>query len=219
MDSDIQFLGMRFTSEMPQPPSRDQPRDVIEIVDSDDEFAGSLAGPSQLRKRVDEPAVPPRSPCRPYSDGPSGFRQTRNDLAEGSFNATASSVPSSRSASAMPDRGEPLWQRYVAQILEIVPDVLPSHVLELVERYIDAHDQNVTERVLEVLFESTNYPKASNKGKGKRKRADDDEGDVGLSRSKRKVDYASKNRERPRGQWYIELSLVRLLLRSIHSRR
>ncbi|KAI0055178.1 hypothetical protein BV25DRAFT_284450 [Artomyces pyxidatus] len=59
-------------------------------------------------------------------------------------------------------------EHYVAQVREVVPDVLAAHVFELVERYEVAHPEDVVGAVLHALFEDPTYPKeVRDKGKGK----------------------------------------------------
>lgn len=97
----------------------------------------------------------------------------------------------------------------VAQILEIVPNVEPNHLLELIETHlptfsvfpanhdhdaggegavereatVDEQVQGVVEHVLHLLFENPDYPKADLragvKGKGKRVGEPDNEDDLG----------------------------------------
>ena len=100
---------------------------------------------------------------------------------------------------------------YVARALEIVPNVLPAHVLGLVKQILHHPDnggQNVLELVLHSLFENPDYPKVDRNGK--RKRTEDDDGDEGSARGQPvpKIDYGSKDREFKGGLYYFELSLV-----------
>ncbi|KAH9922385.1 uncharacterized protein B0H18DRAFT_1018159 [Fomitopsis serialis] len=90
------------------------------------------------------------------------------------------------------DDGPTRRDGYVAQVLEIVPDVLPEHVRTLLQLHEPAFKDRAVEQILHTLFENPNYPKAESKGKGKRKREDaDDEREA----KSVKVDYASTNRE------------------------
>ncbi|KZT66207.1 hypothetical protein DAEQUDRAFT_696012 [Daedalea quercina L-15889] len=95
---------------------------------------------------------------------------------------------------------------YVAQVLEVVPNVLPEHVRVLVERLEPNYGAQVVERILHDLFENADYPKSDPKGKGKRKREDTDDEPEAKSA---KVDYASKDREF-QGPLYAKQSLERL---------
>lgn len=99
---------------------------------------------------------------------------------------------------------------YVAQVLEIVPDVLPEHVRTLVERLEPTYNAEVVARIIHLIFEDPTYPKVDPKGKGKRKREDEDDERGAKSV---KVDYASKDREPP-GPIYILQAEVRTILHS-----
>ena len=97
----------------------------------------------------------------------------------------------------------------VAQILEIIPNVEPAHLLQLIETYLYRdHDndggegaaagervatdeeqvQEVVRHVLHLLFENPDYPKADLRASGKRKGVvgDPDDGDYleGLGKGK-----------------------------------
>jgi TRIAD3 protein (E3 ubiquitin-protein ligase RNF216) len=99
----------------------------------------------------------------------------------------------------------------VARVLEIVPDVKPDHLTQLVTRAVSTHRTGVLEHVLDVLFEDSNYPKIDANGKGKRKRADDEDKDTQAGGSKRpKVDfgYGDLSRAFKGGPDYLDLALV-----------
>ena len=68
----------------------------------------------------------------------------------------------------VPDEDDVPFDLYVAQVLEIIPDVLPAHVFSLLEQYYPNSKDKVVETVLHVLFEDPDYPKADTKGKRKR---------------------------------------------------
>ena len=101
---------------------------------------------------------------------------------------------------------KPAFDVYVAQVLEIIPDVLPAHVLTLIERHHPQFKNRVVEPVLHALFENPNYPKANVKGEGKRKR--DGEDDQPARAIKPKLDYGDKTRRREGGLLYVTLALV-----------
>jgi len=99
----------------------------------------------------------------------------------------------------------------VARVLEIIPDVEPDHLTQLVIRAVSTHGAGVLEHVLHVLFEDSKYPKIDAKGKGKRKRADDEDKDTQAGGSKRpKVDfgYGDLSRAFKGGPDYLDLALV-----------
>ena len=136
--------------------------------------------------------------------------------------------PPAPMAAALPDllRGDPAPQEdnaqpaqddnipydvYVAQVLEIIPDVLPAHVVALIELHYPSFKDKVVEPVLHTLFENPDYPKAEAKDKGKRKREDDEEQLLPQRAVKMKIDYGDKNRRREGGHQYVHLALVRYL--------
>lgn len=100
---------------------------------------------------------------------------------------------------------------YVSRILEIIPDVEPDHLLELVTKHVPQYQGAVVEHVLHVLFEDPAYPKVDRTWKGKRKQAQSDldmEGDNASSPKKPKIDYANKERPFTGGSSYLDLALV-----------
>lgn len=112
--------------------------------------------------------------------------------------------------------------RLVGQVLEIVPDAEPDHVLKLVQSQlsvtVDSSEggdggedsgTNLWERVLAAvlhnLFENSDYSKATKK----RKRSEtEDESGVAKVRKLDEVDYGDKNRAVKKGKYYNELALV-----------
>ena len=75
--------------------------------------------------------------------------------------------------------------RYVAQVLEIVPDVDPDHCVGLVADHQHLNESTV-ERILHILFEDPDYPRA------KRSNYDDN--------GKRKTDGSNDNRPNKRAK-------------------
>ena len=102
---------------------------------------------------------------------------------------------------------------YVAQVLEIIPDVLPAHVVSLIEQHYPSFGDKVAEAVLHTLFENPDYPRAEAKGmgKGKRKREDDEE-ELPQRAVRPKIDYGDKNRRREGSHQYVNLALVGVCL-------
>lgn len=95
---------------------------------------------------------------------------------------------------------------YIARVLEIVPDVQPTHAFALIEQLMQSQPENVVEFVLHALFENPSYPKVDKKGKHKR---DESDGDHNTRASPRpRVDYTSKERAYNGGPHYFERSLV-----------
>jgi hypothetical protein len=97
----------------------------------------------------------------------------------------------------------------LARILEVVPNVEPTHALNLLNRALLALEQpNVDIAVAQVahaLFEDPNYPKVET-SKGKRKAVEE----VERAQKKVKLDYGSKDRPFAGGLDYYELALERL---------
>ncbi|KAI0070670.1 hypothetical protein K474DRAFT_1608247 [Panus rudis PR-1116 ss-1] len=99
---------------------------------------------------------------------------------------------------------------YLAQVIEIIPDVDPDFALALLNENYPNFKEQVVEHVLHALFENPSYPKVE-KGKGKRKREASDEGEragIKSQREEAQVDYLSKNRRV--GPNYHDLALHRL---------
>ena len=96
----------------------------------------------------------------------------------------------------------------VERVREVVPDVLPAHVFELLNQHDGAPDGNILDLVIHTLLEDPSYPKDL-KGKGKARAAKDNPseipGDVNTS-----VDYAILDANRSRGPVYRALCLVRI---------
>ena len=80
------------------------------------------------------------------------------------------------------------FDAYVAQVLEIITDVLPAPVFSLLKQYHPNAKDKVVEAVLHVLLENPDYPKAD--AKGKRKRDEQEEDRV----VQPKIEYGNKNR-------------------------
>lgn len=93
---------------------------------------------------------------------------------------------------------------YVAQILEIIPDVDPEYALSLVRQHYPQSQDQVVEPVLHALFEHPAYPKLDKKGK--RKRVEDDN-DGRAKHKAAKFDYGSKDREYRGGVHYAQMSI------------
>jgi TRIAD3 protein (E3 ubiquitin-protein ligase RNF216) len=97
---------------------------------------------------------------------------------------------------------------YVARILEIIPDVDPDHLLDLVTKNVPTHGDQVVEHVLHSLFEDPTYPKVDRKGKGKRRQSDGDAEGDGTPSKRTKIDYGNKERPYKGGVHYADMALV-----------
>ncbi|KAJ7097846.1 hypothetical protein B0H15DRAFT_773241 [Mycena belliarum] len=99
---------------------------------------------------------------------------------------------------------------FVAQVLEIIPDVEPDYLLSLVRKHYPHSGDQVVEPVLHALFENPAYPKIGKNGK--RKRVEEDvQGDL-RGKPKTKLDYGNKDREYKGGVHYPDLSLDQLMV-------
>ncbi|KAF8156090.1 hypothetical protein B0H34DRAFT_716125 [Crassisporium funariophilum] len=114
----------------------------------------------------------------------------------------------------------------LAHILEIIPNVDPTHLLNLIHTHLadaDADAGEATARVLHALFEDPAYPKVDPRGKRKAEGAGagvegkDGEGEVGEGggagerEGKRgRVDWASVDRVFEGGRDYFEMALAQL---------
>ncbi|KAI0640872.1 hypothetical protein C8Q79DRAFT_1014714 [Trametes meyenii] len=114
-------------------------------------------------------------------------------------------------APALQEARDP-FDAYVAQVVEIIPDVSLAHVYSLLEQYYPSHQENVVEHVLHTLFENPNYPKADAKGKGKRKREDTDDGQEAGRAVRPKIDYGDAKRKSEGGPYYVHLALDQLMI-------
>jgi TRIAD3 protein (E3 ubiquitin-protein ligase RNF216) len=96
----------------------------------------------------------------------------------------------------------------VERVREVVPDVLPAHVFNLLDQHKAAFSDNLLDAVIHTLLEDQSYPKDL-KGKGKARGAEgnpsENPGDVNTS-----IDYANFDANRSRGPVYRGLCLVRL---------
>lgn len=97
---------------------------------------------------------------------------------------------------------------YTVRVIEVIPDVQPTHVRTLLEEHIEAYKEGVVEFVLHKLFDNPGYPKIDKKGKRKRVEVSDGEGDE-RGEGKAKIDYAVKDRARTGGALYIDIAMVR----------
>ena len=95
---------------------------------------------------------------------------------------------------------------YIVRVLEIVPDVQPTHTLDLIEQFMQSQPGNVVEFVLHALFENPSYPKVDQKGKHKQHEPDGDP--IVRGPPSPKVDYTSKARVYNCGPQYFDCSLV-----------
>lgn len=224
MDDEIEFIGMNLVPAVAHPSRtgprarrrgvRTRPEDVVEV--SDDEYQPPQGMPPQ-HLRAAGPSHPrdpfggllfhpdalhtPTPPPGP-SNAPAGGRRASSSASA----PTASRAPSS--VATPPPGASMSIDHYVAQVLEIVPDVDPDHLTTLLAQHMESYKEKVVEPVLHILFENPNYPKVV-KGKGKGKRKRDDSDNEGPSKARVKIDYLSKNRVHIGSKFYVAAALVR----------
>ncbi|KAF9264839.1 hypothetical protein L218DRAFT_861859 [Marasmius fiardii PR-910] len=118
--------------------------------------------------------------------------------------------PETLVSSAQPeDQQDDSVSTYFAQVLEIVPNVLPDHAIALITEYLPAHQNNVVEVVLHNLFDNPGYPKLDKKGKRKATET------VNADNNKKirvELDYGSTDRDRKGGMHYTSLAIDQLML-------
>jgi E3 ubiquitin-protein ligase RNF216 len=108
-------------------------------------------------------------------------------------------------------------ERLVERVREVVPDVLPAHVFELLAQHKTAFSDILLDVIIHNLLEDKSYPRDT-KGKGKERAVEEKKlpeifGDHNMS-----IDYTHPNANKPVGPAYRVLSLVcinSLLLRSL----
>lgn len=96
---------------------------------------------------------------------------------------------------------------FLAQLLEIVPDVEPDYARSLLIQEYDTHGKGAMDVVLHSLFESTSYPKIDRKGKGKCVASNSSDSVEDLTQ----IGYGKRDREHSGGTHYNALALVSLL--------
>lgn len=109
---------------------------------------------------------------------------------------------------------EETMSRYVAQVLEIIPDVDPDHCATLVANHFPTLEAATVEHVLHLLFEDVNYPKVKKLDKGKRKADSPATNDRPNKKARKSEDamWLSLDRTHLGGPDYPTLALVRVQL-------
>ncbi|THH31727.1 hypothetical protein EUX98_g2465 [Antrodiella citrinella] len=151
-----------------------------------------LAGPSRSPKRNLDDAAPPPPP----SQTPSRVLETE----------------SSAEIFIPPEEDPDPFSGYLAQVLEILPDVDPSHALALITLHHEEQQNEVVATVLQTLFEDPQYPKADKKGKRKREESGEESPSVRqrVEVEMATIDYGNKERPQPAGPFYQDLALANL---------
>jgi len=100
------------------------------------------------------------------------------------------------------------YERLVERVREVVPDVLPRHVFELLAAHETVPHNDLLNVVIHILLEDQSYPKDI-KWKGKERAAGEKSADI-LGDSNTRVDYTHLDASRHLGRVYRDLSLVRI---------
>lgn len=195
-------------------PSRSQPRGVTQSPSKNPRKAQQ---PLFLPDPYDSEPGPSNRAATPDRDSASPVVAEQTGENNREFMPLSLSQPGSL-LEPEPEVEAPPTDRFVAQVLEIVPDVEPAHVLELIERFREQYKDKVIEPVLHSLFEDPSYPKVDkSKAKGKRKRENEDAEDEGRHTKQLAVEpepdpFLLKDPQRIAGVHYFEIALVRRVL-------
>jgi TRIAD3 protein (E3 ubiquitin-protein ligase RNF216) len=161
---------------------------------------GTLNPDASLVQPIEKEKLPPIQPPDPQPEN--NIPQNENQINV----ARVTPEPQPQTEPIVPPPTADPIDAYVAQVLEIIPDVEPGHLLALIEHYLPTSLDNVVPTVLHLLFEDQTYPKVSQKGKRKRDENEEEAADRGGIRPK--VDYLSKDREIEGGDEYIDIAMV-----------
>jgi E3 ubiquitin-protein ligase RNF216 len=97
-------------------------------------------------------------------------------------------------------------EKLVERVREVVPDVLPAHVFELLSTHENTFSKNLLDAVIDILLEDRSYPKDL-KGKAKarvaEKKTEEISEDIDTN-----MDYTLLDASRRLGSVYQKLSLV-----------
>ena len=106
-----------------------------------------------------------------------------------------------------PENEEGIISGYMAQVLEIVPDVAPEYLLALMMQLYPQHRNGSIDLAIQILFDDGQYPKVEKKGKRK------SEADLDIRALKKArieyTDYSQQDRPSHGGPDYLSMSLVR----------
>lgn len=201
-DDDLPAPKKRHRQPGPSQPTSAKASDVaLTFGKPDSEILVDAPGPSQhAAGREPLPLFLPESNERHVIHPPAPLAQDVPDAA-----LAQEPPPPEPAVPQAPAPVDPI-DEYIVRVLEIVPDVQPTHALALIEQFMQSQPGNVVEFVLHALFENPSYPKADKKGKHKQ---DETHGNLNPRGSlKPKVDYTSKERVYDCGPQYFERSLV-----------
>lgn len=182
-----------------------------------DEVFGGLGQTSQPRApptvaRLEGPQgrvnVAAAEPMQPRGDAPISEEDQAVDVpVDANERQAASDAPAPQQEQQNnPESEESLLSRYIALVLEIVPDVAPDYLLALIVQLYPQHKDETVGLAIQMLFEDGQYPKVERKAK--RKSA----GDLDIRAVKKAkieyVDYSQMDRPNPASPYYTNLSLV-----------
>ena len=108
---------------------------------------------------------------------------------------------------ALEDAPEP-HERLVERVREVVPDVLPAHVFDLLAAHETVFHNDILNVVIHILLEDRSYPKDT-KGKGKARADGENPAEISEGTNP-SVDYTHPNADRRLGRAYRSLSIVRV---------
>lgn len=103
----------------------------------------------------------------------------------------------------------------VSRVLEIIPDVEPDYLVELVTDSILTYGAGTVEHVLHTMFDDPKFPKVRKTGKGKEDFDINAEQDSPKEKVNCGLNYGDHNRPFMGGPNYAELTIVRYFLFSL----
>ena len=106
-----------------------------------------------------------------------------------------------------PENEEGIISGYMAQVLEIIPDVAPEYLLALIMQLYPQHQKESIDLAIQILFDDGQYPKVERKGK-RMSEADLDTRVLKKARIEY-TDYSQLDRPSLAGFDYVNMSLVR----------
>lgn len=106
-----------------------------------------------------------------------------------------------------PENEDGIVSSYMAQVLEIIPDVAPEYLLALIMQLYPQHRKETIDLAMQIIFEDDQYPKVERKGK----RVSEADLDIRVPKKARieYTDYSQRDRPRLGGSNYLDMSLVR----------
>lgn len=112
------------------------------------------------------------------------------------------------------ETGEDIVTKYMAQILEILPDVDPDYLIALLLQLHPQHQAETMNVALTMLFDDPKHPKVDRTGKGKGKRKSESAVDHDHRPAKKVkldyVDYSLQDRQLRGGDHYVDLAVEHL---------